>query len=78
MDFSGPMPRITYHKCVDLASNRALKLNAHHDHLHFGRAGEAQRKAGHLVVPTAPAFGLPWANYAEFAAMSPPPASRRR
>ena len=72
IDFSGEEPQITYDKCVDLASNQALKLHAHHEHLHFGRAGEAQRAAGHVIVPTAPAFGLPWANCEQFATFYPP------
>ena len=41
-------------KCVDLANGRALRNNAHHDHLHTGRAGEALIRAGHMVIPTAP------------------------
>jgi hypothetical protein len=45
----------TYKKCIDLANNRALPLNAHHDHLHTGTAGQALfTHAGHLAVPTAP------------------------
>jgi len=48
----------TYRKCVDLANNQALRLNAHHAHLHFGRAGEAQLAAGHVVVPTTPFSGI--------------------
>lgn len=42
----------TYRKCVDLAAGRALRLNAHHGHLHTGRAGEALWGAGNFVVPT--------------------------
>jgi hypothetical protein len=45
---------ITYRKCVDLANNQALKLNAHHDHVHVGTAGDALRNAGHYPVPTSP------------------------
>jgi hypothetical protein len=40
-----------YERCVDLAGGRALPANNHHRSLHFGRAGEALREAGHLVVP---------------------------
>jgi hypothetical protein len=72
IDFSGAEPQVTYSKCVDLASNQALRLNAHHEHLHFGRAGEAQQAAGHVIVPTAPAFGLPWADCEQFATFFPP------
>ena len=46
---------ITYKKCVDLANNQALPLNAHHEHVHTGEAGEALfPKAGHVGVPAAP------------------------
>lgn len=45
----------TYRKCVDLAHNQALPLNAHHAHVHTGNAGEAlANKAGHFAIPTAP------------------------
>ena len=45
----------TYRKCVDLANNWALPWNAHHEHVHTGKAGEALRdKAGHVPIPTAP------------------------
>ena len=54
LEFGGPT-EITYKKCVDLANNQALPLNAHHEHLHTGNAGEALfTKAGHAGVPTAP------------------------
>lgn len=50
-------------KCVDLAANQALPLNAQHEHVHFGHAGEALfTHAGHVVVPTAPFPGVPWTN----------------
>ena len=55
-------------KCVDLANGRALRNNAHHDHLHTGRAGEAVGGAGHAVIPTAPLPGVPWSNCAELKA----------
>lgn len=46
---------ITYKKCVDLAHNQPLPLNAHHEHVHFGKAGEALRtNAGHFAIPAAP------------------------
>ena len=52
-------------KCVDLAANRPVPLNAHHAHIHTGKAGEQLfEQAGHAVVPTAPL--TPWANCAEF------------
>ena len=41
-------------KCIDLGHNQVLVRNAHHDHLHVGQAGTAQRATGHQVLPTAP------------------------
>lgn len=52
---------ISVDRCVDLAANQALRLNAQHAHMHFGTAGEALfTHAGHAVVPTAPFPGVPW------------------
>ena len=68
---TGP-PLISYETCIDLANARTLRLNAHHEHLHFGRAGEAQHTAGNVVVPTAPFPGLPWTDCASFAVFFPP------
>lgn len=56
---------VSVRKCVDLAANQALPLNAHHVHVHFGQAGEALAQNGNFVVPVAPfpePFGpaLPW------------------
>lgn len=47
-----------FDKCVDLANGNALKLQAHHDTVHQGRAGEALRSAGHIVVPLSPLTGF--------------------
>lgn len=47
-----------FDKCVDIANGNALKLNAHHSTIHQGRAGEALRSAGHLVVPLSPLTGF--------------------
>ena len=48
-------------KCVDLAANEALPLNAQHQHVHFGTAGQALfTHAGHVVIPTAPFPEVPW------------------
>lgn len=56
-------------KCIDLAANRALPLNAHHDHVHFGPAGDALFVNGsHGVAPTAPFPDVPWANCEELLA----------
>jgi hypothetical protein len=52
---------VGFRKCVDLAANQPLPLNAQHQHVHFGPAGEALfAHAGHVVVPTAPFPGIPW------------------
>jgi hypothetical protein len=51
---------VGFTKCIHLAAGKAVPLNAHHAHLHTGRAGEAQWAAGHAVIPTAPL--TPWAN----------------
>jgi hypothetical protein len=70
VDFSGEVPvLLDYVRCVDVAANRALPLNAHHEHVHFGRAGEALTSAGHLFIPAAPAFDLPWTDCASFLAI---------
>ena len=51
----------SFERCVDIASNRTLRLNAHHQHFHFGAAGEALRfKTGNFPFPTAPFPGVPW------------------
>ena len=70
VDFSGEEPvLLDYRRCVDIAANQALPLNAHHEHVHFGRAGEALMQAGHLFVPAAPAFNLPWTDCESFLAI---------
>jgi hypothetical protein len=71
LEFTEAGPQVTYAKCIDLADNQHLTLKAHHEHLHFGRAGEAQQIAGNVVVPTAPAFDLPWTDCASFATFFP-------
>lgn len=45
---------VAYRRCIDLAANKALPLNAHHANLHTGRAGEAVFQGGNVVVPGAP------------------------
>ena len=44
----------SFKKCIDLAAGEVVPIDAHHANLHVGKAGAAQRSAGHLVVPTAP------------------------
>lgn len=65
-------------KCVDLANNQALRLNAHHNHIHFGSTGvSVGGEADHAVIPAAyfptPSEPLPWSNCAEFEALLPFP-----
>lgn len=57
---------VSFRKCKELANNQALPLNSHHEHIHTGRAGEAQWQAGNVVVPLAPL--TPWANCEELIA----------
>ena len=68
---------VGFHRCVDLAANRALPHVAHHNTIHTGTAGEMLfDKAGHAVVPLAPLTG--WEDCADFEAalpimLGPPP-----
>jgi hypothetical protein len=65
---------IAFRKCVDLAANQRLPLNAHHQHMHFGTAGEKLfENASNVVVPGAPFPApfddpVPWSNCAELIA----------
>ncbi len=65
---------VGFRKCVDLAANSRLPLNAHHEHMHFGTAGEALfTRAGNVVVPGAPFPApfddpVPWSNCEELIA----------
>lgn len=69
--FDGEENPISYRRCIDLAANQALPLNAQHQHMHFGTAGEKLfTNAGNVVVPMAPfpePFGeaVPWSNCEE-------------
>jgi hypothetical protein len=59
---------IGYRHCRLLAAGRPVPLNAHHAHIHTGRAGEMLwTKANAAVVPLAPL--APWSTCEEFAAM---------
>ena len=58
---------VSFRKCHLLANGRPVPLNAHHAHIHTGRAGEALWSAGNAVVPLYPL--APWRNCAEFEAM---------
>jgi len=52
---TGPGTVITsIRNCVTLAAGKQLPLHVHHSSVHRGRAGEALRNAGNLVVPLAP------------------------
>ena len=65
---------VRFRKCVDLAANQALPLNAHHEHVHFGTAGRAPvYERWHVVVPGAPFPApfeepVPWSNCEELIA----------
>lgn len=60
LDSTGEVP-VSVRKCVDLAANQALPLNAHHAHVHFGTAGvKLATNASNFVVPAAPLPGVPW------------------
>ena len=64
---------ITYDKCVDLANNRRLKLNSHHEHIHFGDAGVSFGGAsGNIVGPAAGFPDIPWQDCATLANFFPP------
>ena len=62
---------VGFRKCIDLAAGRALPLKSHHQHMHFGTAGEMlSTNAGHAVVPAAPfpepfEEAVPWSNCEE-------------
>lgn len=65
---------VGFRKCVDLAANQPLPLNAHHEHVHFGTAGvHLFENAGNVVVPMAPFPSpfddpVPWSNCEELIA----------
>jgi hypothetical protein len=66
----GSFAVLGWKKCVDLAANRALPLQAHHEHIHTGTAGEALAENADIhVIPGAPL--TPWANCAELEAALP-------
>ena len=49
----------SFSKCIDLAANQRLPLNAHHEGVHTGTAGYGNlevgiTRAGHGVVPFSP------------------------
>lgn len=71
-EVTGPeLDDVEFSRCIDLADNRALPLNAHHESLHVGTAGFGNpdvgvTKAGHVVVPLQPFPGaLPFENCAD-------------
>lgn len=74
---NGVLHLVGFRNCIDLANNRSLGLNAHHDHIHTGGTGVSfGGESGHFVIPAAP-FGaplfepLPWSNCDEFEALLP-------
>jgi hypothetical protein len=59
-------------QCVDLASNQALPLNSHHEHIHTGSTGVSfgGGESGHLVFPAAPLVPF-WNNCEDLLASLP-------
>ncbi len=57
---------VEFDRCIDLADNRPLPLEAHHHSLHTGTAGFGNpdvgiTRAGHVVIPLQPfPGGLPF------------------
>ena len=45
---------VSFEGCRELANGEVVPRSAHHENLHVGRAGAAQRQAGNVVVPLAP------------------------
>lgn len=65
VDFSGDFPvLLSLRKCVDLAANQALRLNAHHQNVHFGQANVGLQNGGKVVIPAAPFPDVPWSDCA--------------
>lgn len=61
VEFDSTGSPVSVKKCVDLAANQKLPLNAHHVHVHFGTAGfKLATNTNNVVVPTAPFPGVPW------------------
>lgn len=68
----GRLHVVGWRKCVDLAGGRSVPLQAHHDRVHTGRAGQAlAENANIFVIPGAPLS--PWANCAALEAALPIP-----
>lgn len=66
-------PDLTYDKCIDLANNNKLKLNAHHEHVHFGETGVSFGGASGNIVGPADGFpGIPWTDCDSLADFFPP------
>lgn len=64
---------IAFDRCIDLANNQALPLEAHHHSLHTGTAGFGDvsvgiTRAGHIVVPLEPYPFSPFEDCAEIEA----------
>ena len=71
-EVDGEMSLTGFRRCVDLAANREVPLNAHHDGIHTGAAGGALfSNAGHWTVPGAPL--TPFADCAAVEAALPIP-----
>ena len=73
--FIGETPFVAvvgWRTCVDLAAGRNVPLNAHHDGIHTGRAGQALFENANIwIIPGAPLTD--WANCAALTAALPIP-----
>jgi hypothetical protein len=74
--FTPPYRIVGFDRCVELAAGQAIPLIAHHENLHFGRAGQAVRRGGLFVAPLDPLFpGITSCADLEAALPYPPPPS---
>lgn len=62
LDSTGEWP-LSIKKCRPLANGEPVPIQAHHENLHTGRAGDAQWEAGNAVVPVIPG-ATPWTDCA--------------
>jgi hypothetical protein len=68
IEFDGEGEPTGFKHCRLLAAGRPVPLNAHHAHIHTGKAGEMlYTRAKAAVVPLAPL--APWTTCEQFAAM---------
>lgn len=66
---------VDFHRCIDLAANQSLPLQAHHHHIHTGTAGAGDPSvgltaAGHFVMPLQPYGPFPFEDCADIEALA--------